>query len=143
MKPSRYNFIWPSDDPQKVILFNSFTTALAEVGRVFAPILECPQIDYQSLSPAVQAFVDRLKPGGFVIDDDIDELALLKFAWDRRKYQRQPWGSLSPPRCCATFPAPTALRNPGKGWDGAQQPPKCRKKFRSGCSTLSPAEQED
>jgi uncharacterized protein len=114
MKPSRYNFIWPSDDPQKVILFNSFTTALAEVGRVFAPILECPQIDYQSLSPAVQAFVDRLKPGGFVIDDDIDELALLKFAWDRRKYQSTALGLTVATTMLCNFSCPYCFEKPGK-----------------------------
>ncbi|MGI6149787.1 MAG: SPASM domain-containing protein [Firmicutes bacterium] len=86
MKPSRYNFIWPADDPDKVIIFNSYTTALVEAGRLFASVLDLPYIDYESLAPAVKAFVDGLRTGGFVLDDEIDESKLLKLSWDSARY---------------------------------------------------------
>ena len=75
-----------ADDPDKVIIFNSYTTALVEAGRLFASVLDLPHIDYESLAPAVKAFVDGLRTGGFVLDDEIDESKLLKLSWDSARY---------------------------------------------------------
>ncbi|NLW39072.1 MAG: hypothetical protein GXY90_10980 [Peptococcaceae bacterium] len=38
MKPSNYNFIWATDDPDKVMVFNSLTTSLVEVGKKYADL---------------------------------------------------------------------------------------------------------
>jgi len=86
MKPSAYNFTWRTDDPSKVIIFNSVTTALVEAAAQHIHLLECPRIDYCALPPGARSFVDRLKPGGFVLDDATDELQSLKFAVNATKY---------------------------------------------------------
>lgn len=45
MKPSKYNFIWPADDPAKVMIFNSLTTALVEVEKTHPALLDLPRFD--------------------------------------------------------------------------------------------------
>jgi len=67
MKPSNYNFIWATDDPEKVMVFNSLTTSLVEVGKKYADLLNASWFDYENLSPGQKQFADGLKLGGFVL----------------------------------------------------------------------------
>jgi uncharacterized protein len=88
MKPSMYNFIWPTDDPEKRIVFNSLTTALIETGRLYMDLLAESQFDYHSLSPGAQQFVDVLIPGGFFLKDETDEQKILKHTYYSNKYNQ-------------------------------------------------------
>lgn len=88
MKPSIYNFIWPTDNPEKAMLFNSLTTSLAEVENTHIDLLNLPQFDYDTLPTDTKQFIDGLKQGGFVLDDATDELKILKFAYNSNKYNR-------------------------------------------------------
>lgn len=88
MKPSIYNFIWPADNPEKAMLFNSLTTSLAEVEKTHIDLLNVPQFDYDTLPVDAKQFIDGLKQGGFVLDDAADELKILKFAYNSNKYNR-------------------------------------------------------
>lgn len=82
VKPSKYNFIWPADDPAKVIVFNSLTTALAEVEKTYLDLLDLPRFDYDTLPDPARRFADGLKQGGFILDDAADELKILKYAYN-------------------------------------------------------------
>ena len=86
MKPSVYNFVWSTDDPEKVIIFNSLTTALAEVRTNCIDLLNIPQFDYALLPENKRQFVDELRKGGFVVDDTVNELRMVKFAYNSDKY---------------------------------------------------------
>lgn len=86
MKPSFYNFIWSIDDPEKVMIFNSLTTALAEVRKSRIDLLNIPQFDYALLPEKEWKFVDELRKGGFVVDDTADELRMVKFNYNSDKY---------------------------------------------------------
>jgi uncharacterized protein len=86
MKPSVYNFVWSTDDPEKAIIFNSLTTALAEVKTSRIDLLNIPQFDYAFLPENERQFVDELQRGGFVVDDTADELRMVKFAYNSDKY---------------------------------------------------------
>ena len=86
MKPSTYNFVWSTEDQEKVILFNSLTTALAEVKRSHINLLNTAQFDYMLLSEKERKFVDELRKGGFVVEDAADELKMVKFAYNSDKY---------------------------------------------------------
>ena len=86
MKPSVYNFVWSTDDPEKVIIFNSLTTALAEVRTNCIDLLNIPQFDYALLPENKRQFVDELLKGGFIVDDTANELRMVKFAYNSDKY---------------------------------------------------------
>lgn len=86
MKPSVYNFVWSTDDPEKVMIFNSLTTALAEVRKNRTNLLNISQFDYALLTEKERQFVDELRKGGFVVDDTADELRMVKFNYNSDKY---------------------------------------------------------
>lgn len=86
MKPSAYNFVWSTDDPEKAIVFNSLTTALAEVRKSRTGLLNVSQFDYALLPENEKQFVDELQKGGFVVEDAADELKTVKFAYNSDKY---------------------------------------------------------
>lgn len=86
MKPSTYNFVWSTENQEKVILFNSLTTALAEVKRSHINLLNTAQFDYMLLSEKERKFIDELRKGGFVVEDAADELKMVKFAYNSDKY---------------------------------------------------------
>ncbi|MFZ5643687.1 MAG: radical SAM protein [Bacillota bacterium] len=88
MKPSIYNYLWQADHSDRVMIFNSLTTALAEVERTHINLLNGPHFDYDVLSEEAKQFIDGLKKGGFVLDDGADELKILKFAFNSGKYNR-------------------------------------------------------
>lgn len=104
MKPSNYNFIWGTDDPEKVMVFNSLTTSLVEVGKKYADLLNASRFDYENLSPGQKQFADGLKLGGFVLDDGADELKILKYAFNSAKYDRMGLGlTIAPTLACNFF----------------------------------------
>ena len=115
MKPSMYNFIWPTDDPGKVMVFNSLTTFLAEVENTHIDLLNLPQFDYDSLPADTKQFIDGLKQGGFVLDDEADELKILKFAYNSNKYNRLGIGFTIAPTLRCNFACTYCYEQ----WDGA------------------------
>jgi uncharacterized protein len=88
MKSSAYNFVWPTDDPERAIIFNSATTALVEVTKNNLDLLQSARFDYRTLPSGARKFVDALTDGGFLVDDDVDELMNLKLVVNTRKYDR-------------------------------------------------------
>ncbi|MGB9929400.1 MAG: radical SAM protein [Methanosarcina sp.] len=86
MKPSIYNFVWSTDDPEKAIIFNSLTTALAEVKKSRIDLLNVSHFDYTLLPEKDKQFADELQKGGFIVEDTADELRKVKFAYNSDKY---------------------------------------------------------
>ena len=78
--------MWPTNDPEKVMIFNSLTTALDEVRKSRIDLLNIPQFDYALLTENERQFVDELRKGGFVVDDTVDELRIVKFTYNSDKY---------------------------------------------------------
>ena len=89
MKPSNYNFIWPTGDTGKVMVFNSLTTSLVETGLHHIDLLTAPGFDYAALPEAARQFVDRMQQGGFILEDEVNELKLLQFSYNSSKYDRR------------------------------------------------------
>lgn len=87
MKPSRYNYIVPFG--KKTIFFNGLTeqffSVQAEHKEAYETILSSPD-EYDA---NVHSFIDKMKANGFVIDDDVDELASVreKFEALRKSHQ--------------------------------------------------------
>ena len=88
MKPSIYNFIWPTDSHEKVMLFNSLTTSLAEAENSHTDLLDLASFDYDRLPADSKRFVDELIKGGFIVDDEADEQKILKYTYNSNKYNR-------------------------------------------------------
>ncbi|WP_243454595.1 radical SAM/SPASM domain-containing protein [Desulfosporosinus fructosivorans] len=51
-------------------------------------LLNLQQFDYDTLPADTKQFIDGLKQGGYVLDDAVDELKILKFAYNSSKYNR-------------------------------------------------------
>jgi len=77
MKPSKYNFFFPYEaDDSKMIAYNSFSNALA--------LMDKDKYEAFDVFCNSQTFIDdkeltkQLKRGGFLVEDDYDELRLIR-----------------------------------------------------------------
>lgn len=114
MIPSRYNFIWSTDDPEKVMIFNSLTTSLAEVEKTYIDLLNIQQFDYDALPAEKKQFVDELVLGGFVLDEAADELKTLKYSYYSNKYDRTGLVLTIAPTLKCNFDCSYCYEQPGK-----------------------------
>lgn len=83
MKESRYNFLYSYGNEGQALLYNSRTNALAlldsEHIEQYKKFLENGTID--------KNFMEELEKGGYVIDDNEDELSLLKYELLNNRYR--------------------------------------------------------
>lgn len=117
MKPSIFNFIWPAEQRDKVIVFNSRTTALIELDKDCAEVLNKPCFDFEELSFGNRLLVEGMKEGGFVVDDEIDELKVVKFTYNRRKYAPGGMSLTITPTLLCNFACTYCFQQPGEGED--------------------------
>lgn len=79
LKTSKYNFIWPVEGSDKAVIFNSFTTATMEINKHQLSFLENDKnIELDHLDEKEKETVSNLLKGGFLIEDFVDELSILK-----------------------------------------------------------------
>lgn len=87
MKPSRYNYIVPFG--KKTIFFNGLTeqffSVQAEHTEAYETILASPD-EYDA---KVHSFIDKMKASGFVLDDDVDELASVREKFETLRESHQ------------------------------------------------------
>jgi len=77
MKASYYNFFFPYEaDENKIIAYNSFSTALALMDKPKHDVFQRFVNDGTSIDD--EEFVGQLKQGCFLVDDDINELDRIK-----------------------------------------------------------------
>lgn len=80
MKPSRYNYYLERDDG-KTLIFNGRTKRFFEVSRKnsdsFKRVIENPDECFEQY----KRFLLRMRDEGFIVDDDVDELRLVKDAY--------------------------------------------------------------
>jgi uncharacterized protein len=122
MKPSVYNFVWPTGDPDKVMIFNSVTTALAEIPQTHVELLSSSCCDYLHLPEVKRRVIDALARGGFVIDDEADELKGLKHAYYSDKYDRTTIRLVLAPTLACNFSCSYCFEKPNTG---ETQDPHC------------------
>lgn len=90
MKISRFNSFANTDDGE-VLAFNAYTHALVKLSRDTYRIYEKALTDdghmvYDESDPLVSAIIADLKKGGFLVDDNVNELDLLKYNHTRERY---------------------------------------------------------
>lgn len=86
MRPSKYNYKAPFGE--HTIFFNGITEAFFHVPNERAGVYETIINNPDENSEAFSSFVDKMKTQGFVVEDEVDELELVK-----RKFESliRPW----------------------------------------------------
>lgn len=87
-KPSNYNFIWPLEESKNVLIFNSLSTRLAEIPGNFTHILGSKQVDPGGLSDEEKNLAAEFIKDGFLIDDSVDELKIIRYTSASQKYNK-------------------------------------------------------
>ena len=85
MKKSKYNIIKKIGDSN--IAFNAMTCALAEVNDDFLAIMSDIDSGNFNSTNYDQELISNMKHGGYIIDDDIDEIERIKFFRNYEKYK--------------------------------------------------------
>lgn len=84
MKESNYNFFYDIDNSDEVIAYNSRTNAMATMKK--EDVSKITSFTNDIIENDDIRLVEDLKHGGFLIDDDFDELAFLKYSQNIQKY---------------------------------------------------------
>lgn len=86
MKPSRFNIFVDLDEGRK-LLFNSVSGALAELTpESHAQVADILSAAGTQQMPANKELTEQLTYGGFLVDDEVDEIAELKVADSQRRF---------------------------------------------------------
>lgn len=110
MKASRYNILFEYNN--KKIAFNACSCALAEVDEDFFRILSSPKIDTSNEDPEL---IKNMKAGGYIVEDDLDELENLKMVNFRGKFGGKGLSLVIAPTLSCNFACPYCFENPSKG----------------------------
>lgn len=114
MKASRYNLVMDYED--KKLGFNSMSCALAEVDETFINILgNIDSINYEKLSDYEKEVFDNMKYGGYIIEDEVDELNLLKYRSYNSKFNGRGLGLTIAPLLACNFACPYCYETPKPG----------------------------
>ena len=97
MKASKYNVIF--DCAEKKYIFNTMTCALAEIDNKIA--LELDKLTNLNFTAKKECISEYMRNAGFIINDDVDELTLLKYKHYKSKS----------PNAFSVIIAPTMLCN--------------------------------
>ncbi len=90
LKVSEYNFVWPIENSEYAVIYNSFTGAAMELNKTYLGLLE--KNSKTALEPKDEQqnkITDELKANGFLIDEYIDERKILKYKNSKEKYSRE------------------------------------------------------
>lgn len=116
MKKSRYNIMLDSKDNKKII-FNSSTCALAEINDDFFKVLtKVENDDISNLNENDKEIFENMKLGGFIVDDDLDEINLLKYKNNFGKFNQYTLGLTIAPtllcnfRCTYCYETPKSVK---------------------------------
>lgn len=105
MKKSKYNVIFEHDG--KKFAFNGISCALAEVSNNFLSFLKnIPQIKEALLNEEDKNLLRAMKKGGYILEDDIDELSLIKFRNYSGKFCRDTFFLTIAPTLSCNFSCP-------------------------------------
>lgn len=106
MKKSKYNKIIKLENG-KTIAFNSITCALAEVDDEFLNVLDnIENIDVENLNSKTKELIKNMADGSYIIDDDTDELKLLKYRNYNGKFSSREFSLVIAPTLACNFACP-------------------------------------
>lgn len=88
-KPSRYNFIWPLDQEEGFLIYNSFTTAYSRTDKRGKELLSSKTFNMEDIDPIDKNTISEFIKNGYLIEEEIDELKILKFSSNSYKYNNE------------------------------------------------------
>lgn len=116
MKASKYNLIMETDEKTK-IAFNATTCALAEVDDNFFDVLNTiDDIRYEELEGEKKTIVDAMLEGNYIVQDELDELKLLKYRHYNGKYNNSALGLTVALTLGCNFACPYCYENAKQGF---------------------------
>ena len=87
MKESKYNFFIEKEKGDGVILYNSFTSAMAEMDKQeFEEFNKSKENGFNHLD---KEFIELLKSNGYIIEDDYSELDAIECTFHIAKYSNK------------------------------------------------------
>lgn len=102
MKISKYNFFYSFEkDDRQVIAYNARTNALALLDKKKYDKFD--QFRKNNIEIEDKQLIDDLKKGSFIIDDNIDELSLIKHTIFRNRYATRQLGLILAPTMNCNF----------------------------------------
>lgn len=115
MKKSKYNKIIKLENG-KTLAFNSVTCALAEVDEEFLDVLEnIENIDSENLSEKMKELVKSMSDGNYIVQNETDELKLLKYRNYNGKFSTGGLGLVIAPTLACNFACPYCYETPKAG----------------------------
>lgn len=85
VKPSKYNFIIQHQG--KTLIYNTLNSSLVEINPLLTSLLEQERIEVDRFAPFAQGFLREMAKNGFIIDDEIDEIKILKNIFNKARYR--------------------------------------------------------
>lgn len=115
MKASKYNIFF--DHKGKKFAFNGITGALAEVTKDFDVIMESLKtINESSLDMDTKDLVNSMKEAKYIIDDNENELSILKYKNYGGKFRNNTFGLTIAPTLSCNFSCPYCYEQPKAGF---------------------------
>ncbi len=84
MKISNYNFCYKCESGNEWVLYNSRTGALSKIEQEYYDLLQ--DLEKKGIPIKDEEKYNQLKMQGYILDDDVDELALIRYAFNKDKY---------------------------------------------------------
>lgn len=120
MKVSKYNRIINAPDG-KLLAFNSATCALAVVENDFMDIIDnikCINLDEST--DATKELINEMMEGNFIVDDELDELKMIKYRNYSGKFIQGSFGFVIAPTLACNFACPYCYETAKPGFMSQQ-----------------------
>lgn len=114
MKLSQYNFLKEFSGTK--IAFNAMTCALAEVNEDFFEIISDIENGKFDIKKYNKELVSNMKHGGYIIDDDVDEVKRIQFFRNYEKYKTDGLALTIAPTLECNFKCVYCYETPKKGF---------------------------
>lgn len=104
VKESRFNLFYDVEEESKFLAYNSRTGALALMKKDDYHVFQnMKNKNFTQLSEAEEKLINDMKEGGYLIDDSIDELQLIKYEQNRAKFNSRSLGLTIAPTLGCNF----------------------------------------
>ena len=105
-KSSKYNFIWPIQGNNNLLVYNSFSNKFEEIIGDKRHLLESSSIDLAALDVEDHITALNFIKKGFLIQDSYDELKVLRYYSSYYKYDRDALSLTIAPTLACNFQCP-------------------------------------